>query len=78
MVYVIEVVKFGRRIGISSIWNRQILVLNCRASVLLECMSSLDEECRSVSYGVMKIRKWVAIVRKYRMGGCEHLFLIDE
>ena len=67
--------KFGRRIRISSVCTRQTVVLNCRASVLLECMSSPDGECRSVSYGVMNISKLVAIVQKCKMGGCEHHYL---
>ena len=50
MVYGIEVVKFGRRIGISSVWTRHTVVFNCRASVSLEFMSSPDGECISVSY----------------------------
>ena len=75
MVYGIEVAKVGRRIGISSVWTRQTVVLNCRASVSLEYMSFLDGECRSVSYGFMKIRKSVAIVRKCKMGGYEHHYL---
>ena len=75
MVYGIEVVKVRRRIGISSVWTRQTVVLNFRASVLLECTSSPYGECRSVSYGVMKIRKLVAIVRKCKMGGCDHHYL---
>ena len=75
MVYGIYVAKVGRRIRISSIWTRQTVVLNFRASVSLECMSSPDGECRSVSYGVMNIRKSVAIVRKCKMGGCEYLYL---
>ena len=57
MVYGIEVAKVRRRIKISSVWTRHTLVLNGRAIALLECMSSTNEECESVSYGVMKIRK---------------------
>ena len=57
MVYWIEVVKVGRRIGISSLWTRQTVVLNFIASALLECMSLPDGECRSVSYEVMIIRE---------------------
>ena len=75
MVYGIEVAKFGRRIGISSVWTCQTVVLDCRAIVSLECMSSPDGECRSLSYGVMNIWKLVAIVRKCKMGGCEHHYL---
>ena len=45
------------------------------ASVSLECTSSPDGVCRSVLYGVMKIQKSVAIVRKCKMGGCEHHYL---
>ena len=75
MVYGIEVVKVGRRIRISSVWTRQGVVLNCRASVLLECMSCSDGECRSVAYGVMKIRKLVTIVQKCKMSGCEKQYL---
>ena len=75
MVYGIEVAKVWRRIGIISLWTHQTVVLNCRASVLLECMSSPDGECRSVLYGVMIIRKEVAIVRRCKMGGCEHHYL---
>ena len=75
MVYGIEVAKVRRRIGISSVWTRQTVVLNFRASVLLECTSSPYGECRSVSYGVMKIRKLVAIVRKCKIGGCDHHYL---
>ena len=76
MVYGIKVAKVGRRIRISSVWTRQTVILNCRASLSLECMSSPDGECRSVSYGFMKIRKSVAIVRKCKMGGCEHQYLV--
>ena len=76
MVYGMEVAKFGRRFGIGSVWTHQTVVFNCRASVLLECMSSPDGEYRSVLYGVMKIRKSVAIVRKCKMGGCEHHYLL--
>ena len=75
MVYGIEVPAVGQQIGISSVWNRQTVVLNCRASVSLECMSSRDGECRSVLYGVTKIRKLVAILWKCKMGGCEHNYL---
>ena len=75
VVYGIEVAKVGRWIGISSVWNFQTAVLNWRASVLLECTSFPDGECRSVSYGVMKIRKSVAIVWKCKMGSCEHNYL---
>ena len=75
MVYVIEVAKFGQWIGISSIWNCQTVVLNCRAIVLRECMSSPGGDCRSILYGVMKIRKLVVIVWKCKMGGCEHPYL---
>ena len=75
MVYGIEVAKVGRRIGISSVWNCQTVILNCRASVSLEYMSSPDGEYRSVSYGVMEIRKSVAIVRKYKMDDYEHHYL---
>ena len=75
MVYGIEVAKFGWRIWISSEWTRQTAVLNCRASVSIECMSSPDGKCRSVLYGVMKIKKSVAIVRKCKMGGCENHYL---
>ena len=75
MVYGIEVAKVGRRIRISSVWNCQTVILNCRASVLLECMSSPDGECRSVSYGFTNIRKSFAIVRKCKIGGCEHHYL---
>ena len=75
MLYGIEVTKVGRRIGISSLFTLQAFVLNCGASLLLECMISPDGECRSVLYGVMKIRKSVAIVRKCKMGGCEHHYL---
>ena len=75
MVYGIEVAKFGKRIRISSVWNLQKVVLNCRAIVLLECMSYPDGEFRSVLYGVMKIRKSVVIVRKCKMGGCKNNYL---
>ena len=75
MVYGIEVAKVGRRIRISSVWIHHTAVFNCRVSVSLECMISLDGGCRSVSYGIMKIRKSVAIVRKCKMGGCEHHYL---
>ena len=75
MVYGIEVAKVGRWIRIISVWNFQTAVLNCRASISLECMSSPDGGCRSVLYGVMKIRKSVAIVWRWKMGGCEHLYL---
>ena len=71
MVYGIEVAKFMRQTRISSVWTRETAVLNCIASVLLECMSCSDGECRSVAYGVMKIRKLVTIVQKCKMGGCE-------
>ena len=74
-VYGIEVTKFGRWIRIISVWNFQTAVFNCRASVSLECMRSPDGGCRSVSYGVMKIRKTVAIVWRWKMGGCEHHYL---
>ena len=59
MVYWIKVAKFWRRIVIRIIWNRQTVILNVRASLLLECMDSPDGECRSVSYGVVNIRKSV-------------------
>ena len=39
-------------------------------------MSLPDGECRSVSYGVMKIWKLVVIVRKCKMGGCENHYLV--
>ena len=68
----IEVAKVGRRIRISSVWTRQTVIFNYRASVSLECMRSPYGECRSVLYGFMKILKSVAIVRKYKMGGCEY------
>ena len=35
------------------------MFLNGRASVSLECMNSIDGECRSVLYGVAKIFKSV-------------------
>ena len=38
-------------------------------------MSLPDGGCRSVSYGVMNIRKSVAIVRKCKMGSCENHYL---
>ena len=38
-------------------------------------MSSPDGECRSVSNGVMNIRKSVVIMRKCKMGGCENHYL---
>ena len=76
MVYGVKVAKFGQRIGISSVWTRQTVVLDCRVSVSLECMSSPDGECRSVSYGVIKIRKSVPIVQKCKMGGCKHHYLL--
>ena len=75
MVYGIEVAKVGRRIGFSSVWTCQTVDLNLRAIASLECMSSPDGECISLSYGVMKIHKSVAIVRKFKMGGCEHYYL---
>ena len=75
MVYGIEVTKAGRRIVISSVWTRQKVVLNFRESVSLECISSPDGECRSLSYGFTKIRKSVAIVRKCKMGGYVHHYL---
>ena len=62
---------------ISSVWTLQTAILNCRANLLLVCMSSPDGECRSVSYGVMKIWELVAIVPKCKMGGCEHHYLYD-
>ena len=49
--------------------------LNCGMSVSLEFMILPDGKCRSVSYGVMKIQISVAIVRKFKMGGCEHHYL---
>ena len=39
------------------VWIRQTVFFNCRASVLLECMSSPDRECRSVLYGVMIVNQ---------------------
>ena len=75
MVYGIEVAKFGRRIQISSVWTLQTAGLNCRASVLLECMSFPDGECRNALYGVMNIQKSVVIVPKCKMGSCEHHYL---
>ena len=75
MVYEIEVTEFGRQIRIISVSTRQTVVLNCRESVLLECMSSPNGGGVNISYGVMKIRKLVAIVRKCKMGGCEHHYL---
>ena len=59
MVYGIEVDKIWRRIGISNVWTRQELFLNGRASVSLECTNSPDGECRSISYGIVEIRKLV-------------------
>ena len=76
MVYGIEAAKVGRRTRISSVWTRETAVLNCRVSVSLEWMSSLDGECRSVLYRVRQIRKLVAIVRKCKTGGCEHHYLL--
>ena len=64
MVYGIEVTKVRRRIQISSVWNFHTAVLNFRVSVSVECMSLPDGECRSVSYGVMKIQNVFAIVQK--------------
>ena len=75
MVYGIKVAKVERLIGISNVWTCQTVVLNCRASVFLECMSSPGGECRSVLFGVMNIRKSVAIVRKYKMDDYEHHYL---
>ena len=75
MVYGIEVAKVRQRMGISSVWTCQTVVLNCREIVLLECMSLPDVECRSVSYIVTQIRKSVAIVRKCKKGGCENHYL---
>ena len=75
MVYGIKVAKVGRRIIIIIIWNHHTVVLNCRVNVSRECMSSPDGEGISLSYGVMKIRKSVAIVWKCKMGGCEHHYL---
>ena len=76
MVYGIEVAKVGRRIQTSSVWTRQTAVLNFRASVLIECMRSPDGKCRSVLYGVRKIRKLVAILRKCKTGDCDHHYLL--
>ena len=58
-VYGIKVAKYGQQIWIISIWTRQTVVLNVRASVSLECMNFPDGECRKISYGVMKIQKLV-------------------
>ena len=64
-----------RQTQLSSVWTRETAVLNFIARVSLECMSWSDGECRSVSYGVMNIRKLVTIVQKCKMGGCEHHYL---
>ena len=53
----IKVAKVGQRIGISSVWTLQTVILKSRASVLLEYLNSTDGEYRSVFYGVVKIRK---------------------
>ena len=41
----------------SSVWTLQTVVLDGRSSVLLYCMNSPNGECRSLSYGVVNIRK---------------------
>ena len=46
MMYGIETEKVGRRIGISSVWTHQTVVLNCRENLFLECMILPDRECR--------------------------------
>ena len=74
-VYGIEAAKVRQWIRNSSVWTLHTAVLNCRTSVSLECTSSPDGECRSVSFGVMKIRKSVVIMRKCKMGGCEDHYL---
>ena len=59
MVYGIKAARFRKRIVNSSVCTRQAVVLNGRASVSLECINSPNGECRSISYGFVKIQKSV-------------------
>ena len=59
MMYGIEVAKVGQRIGISSEWNFQTVILNGRASVSLECINLPNGKCWSILYGFVKIQKLV-------------------